>query len=261
MRISKPCLNNGPLSCTFLAERYIKREIAIEVHFVTYRDTDRTYFVAIIQSAITDYFEIKRILSGNKSNTWDGSRHKGRRLMFIGIPQHIKDVESALAIRSTVRLFTDNPLFNLNGKAVNLGHVFNGVSSASVMELECKPIRCPPSLPKGAYQIIGDGPEVMDCISSAEPKNAEGLSPDFHLQINFNKILPFSCISGTMAYGPFARKASHSAINSSMRVHAQSSLLLAISMYFGLDLDRMVFLLRRLVYQCKLQRLFNRQRV
>jgi hypothetical protein len=126
--------------------------------------------------------------------------------MFIGIPQHIKDVESALAIRSTVRLFTDNPLFNLNGKAVNLGHVFNGVSSASVMELECKPIRCPPSLPKGAYQIIGDGPEVMDCISSAEPKNAEGLSPDFHLQINFNKILPFSCISGTMAYGPFARK-------------------------------------------------------
>jgi hypothetical protein len=82
--LKKPRFDYRSLGRTFVAECYVKREIGIETHFLIHGDAGCGYFVAITESATTDYFEMQRLLGSNDGGRpWNGTGKKDRRSMLV----------------------------------------------------------------------------------------------------------------------------------------------------------------------------------
>jgi hypothetical protein len=111
--------------------------------------------------------------------------------MLVLVPKQIKDVKGALAIRSTVRLFTYYPILDLVRELSDLWQIFLVENCQGVIKFESKSVGCPSLLSKTPNQIVNDCSQIMNGVSSAEANMSQGELPDLNLQINLNE-LPFA---------------------------------------------------------------------
>jgi hypothetical protein len=187
--------NDCTIGSTILAERYIKREIGLEVHYVSYGKGRPCYFVAIFEAShATASFERMQEKSTSlypNRSARHSSSHQSRRAMLVRIPHSVKSVKKAIPVASIVRLFVRNPILDFDWKTLNLGRISFQKLGFRFVELEAKVIGGISRLSQPINKTVDCSAKVMNRISRAKSKGPQGLFVDLHFKDNMTEI-PFS---------------------------------------------------------------------
>jgi hypothetical protein len=186
--------DNRTTGSTTLAERYIKHEIGLEVHYISYGKGSQCYFVAIFKAArVADLKRLQKIPASLYADTAAShcSSHQSWRAMFVRIPHTVKNVKRARPIASIMRLFIRNPVLDFDWKALNLWRVPGQKLGFSFVELEAKVVGGISRFSQPKHKAVHGGSKVMNGISRTKSKCSQRLFVDLHFKGNKPHI-PFS---------------------------------------------------------------------
>jgi hypothetical protein len=192
--IEKKRPNNFIARGTFLSERYIKREIGLEVHYIVYGKKSPCYWVAIFeapQRTRAEFFDEKPPGLRSHMASRNSPGNKRGDSMFIQVPHFSKDMKKARPITSIVKLFVRNPVLDFDWETLNLGRVGFSETGLGFMEFESKVAGGISRLCQPIDQVINGRTKVVNCISSAKAKRTMRFLLDPHNESNAAHI-PFS---------------------------------------------------------------------